>query len=336
MPVPAFAPRFGSKPAGGARDFDGFCRTALGPQLAELERRRRVVLVFIVLAGGCALASAAFFALAPSGSLHGIHRLLPLTLLGTVVLGVVGWWKQSGYRRDFKQEIMPEIVRFVSPGVVYSADDGVRQSTFVAGAIFPRGIDRYSAEDRVAGQIGKTPFEFSEVHAEYKTESSNDEGKRSTEWHTIFRGLYFVADFNKDFRTHTVVLPDRLERFGFLNRTLQKMNTSRGQLVSLEDPEFERAFVVYGDDQVEARYILTPALMQRMLALRSKVKGPVFFAFSGSAVHVAIRSRQDHFEPTIWRSIRNPQRLAECCADLRLLIGMVEDLDLNTRIWTKV
>ena len=72
-----------------------------------------------------------------------------------------------------------------------------------------------------------------------------------------------MADFNKNFNGHTVVLPDTAEKIlGKFGQSLQSMS-SRGELVKLEDPEFEKEFCVYGDDQVEARYILSPALMKR-------------------------------------------------------------------------
>ena len=34
--------------------------------------------------------------------------------------------------------------------------------------------------------------------------------------------------------------------------------------IRLEDPEFQKQFEVYCDDQITARYVLTPAFMQRL------------------------------------------------------------------------
>ena len=47
------------------------------------------------------------------------------------------------------------------------------------------------------------------------------------------------------------------------------MKESTGQnSYILEDPEFERHFAVYADDEVEARMVLTPAMMRKLTALR--------------------------------------------------------------------
>jgi hypothetical protein len=39
----------------------------------------------------------------------------------------------------------------------------------------------------------------------------------------------------------------------------------------MEDPEFEKRFVVYTEDEAEARYILTPKLMHTMLMLSYRI-----------------------------------------------------------------
>ena len=147
-----------------------------------------------------------------------------------------------------------------------------------------------------------------------------------------------IADFNKHFRGVTVVLPDVAERtLGWVGQKLQDAFDvlRRGELVKLEDPEFEREFVVYGDDQVEARYILTPALMQRLLEFKRKAGRRVHFSFALSSVYIAIETRKDMFEPRMFRSFLHQDAVLEHLRDLQFATGVVKDLDLNTRIWSK-
>ncbi|MCO7113693.1 DUF3137 domain-containing protein [Bacteroides uniformis] len=67
-----------------------------------------------------------------------------------------------------------------------------------------------------------------------------------------------------------MLLPDHLEnKIGYLAQTIQGMKEKYGaKFVHLEDPEFERHFAVYADDEVEARMVLTPAMMRKLTALR--------------------------------------------------------------------
>jgi hypothetical protein len=183
----------------------------------------------------------------------------------------------------------------------------------------------------------KTAVRFSEVHAEYKTTTRDSRRRTRTQWHTIFKGLFFIADFNKHFSGRTVVLPDTAERFfGRFGQTLQNMNLTRAELIKLEDPEFERQFVVYGTNQVESRYILSTSLMQRILEFQKEVEAPLHIAFVASSIYIAIATRKNMFEPRIIRTILDIGLIQEYVEDLQLAMGIVEDLNLNTRIWTKV
>lgn len=49
---------------------------------------------------------------------------------------------------------------------------------------------------------------------------------------------------------------------------MQNINVGRPDVVRLEDPEFEKIFVVYSSDEVEARYILSTSFMERLVEFR--------------------------------------------------------------------
>jgi len=149
--------------------------------------------------------------------------------------------------------------------------------------------------------------------------------------------MLFIADFNKHFHGRTFVLPDLAQRLlGRIGQALQGIASGgRGDLVKLEDPEFERAFVVYSDDQVEARYILSPSLMRRILDVREKAGGRVYLAFRGSQLYLAMSQGRNLFEPPRRGTWLSQAAAEQHLRDLQLLVGFVEDLNLNTRIWTK-
>jgi hypothetical protein len=109
----------------------------------------------------------------------------------------------------------------------------------------------------------------------------------------------------------------------------------RGKLVRLEDPVFEKEFCVYGDDQIEARYILTPALMERIVAFKRKWDKKVSLSFIDSKVYLAININKNLFETRVFRPVADYSFMEENLRFLILLTEIVEDLNLNTRIWTK-
>lgn len=311
-------------------------RRELTPVLEGFEGRRKQCvkrLVFVVCGAVILAVVAAAIALGYQAS----PNVLVFVGFGAVALAGVGYtWVTSDYKADFKRQVIPRVVEAYLPGLRYTAHGVVGESKFRASGIFNRRMDRYRGEDHIAGRLDKTDFEFSEVHAEYKTQTRTRKGGTRTTYHTIFKGVFFIADFHKEFRTRTLVLPDTLERtFGFLGQKLQSWNFTRGELIKLEDPEFEREFCVYGDDQVEARYILSPSLMRRILTYKQKFGGSIYLSFLHSKVYVALSTGKNHFEARLFDPVNDFGLVQEYLRDLDLIVDIVEDLNLNTRIWTK-
>jgi hypothetical protein len=265
-----------------------------------------------------------------------IMLLLWPLLIGLGATGMAFYIITQSYRSSFKTSIIKPVVESFLPDIGYYPKQRIDRDLYQRSQLFLKGVDRYRGEDYIIGIKGKTEFEFSELHTEYITVTRTKNG-RSTSRHTIFKGIFFVADFHKDFNGRTFVLPDTIEGLlGKFGQTLQKANFSRPDLVKLEDPEFEKAFCVYADDQVEARYILSPSLMRRILNYKEKFGNKIYLSFIQSKLYIALSSNKNHFEPKVFSSVTNPGLIDEYLADLELFVGIVDDLNLNLRIWSKV
>ena len=317
-------------------EFRSYFEKALKPLLEVLDAKRKSIVSKLLLFGGMIAGLAGVLTVLVMHSTPDMGAVFFVLIPAGLLIGGLWWWLTHGFIHEFKLAVIAKVVAFVDPELIYQPTGSIRRSEFEASTLFKQRIDRYKGEDLVSGTMGKTAMRFSEVHAEYKTESRDSKGRRKTHWHTIFKGLFFIADFNKEFRGRTVVLPDTAERLlGRFGKMLQKMNVSRDDLVKLESPEFEKEFAVYGTDQVEARYILSTSLMERILNFKRKTRVPVSVAFVHSNVYVALQTRKNMFEPRIFRTLLNFDIVAGYLEDLRLAVGIVEELNLNTRIWTK-
>ena len=319
------------------RTFRQYYDEELLPALRQFEARRKGIvkrfLAIVLVAVG--VAGAAGIVTLTAHTSRVFFMIAAAVGAGAVILAWILLTK--GFVLDFKHAVIARIVTFCDESLVYRPKAHISEAVFRGSRIFEHRIDRYRGEDHVSGKVGATAIEFSEVHAEYKTRHRDSKGRTHTQWHTIFKGLFFIGDFNKHFKGCTVVLPDMAERtFGWLGKKLQEWNVARsGQLVKLEDPEFEKLFVVYGDDQIEARYILSPSLMRRITDFRNKTGKPIALSFVGSNVNLAVTTGKDMLEPRIFRPLTDFGMAAEFLADVQLAIGIVEELNLNTRIWTK-
>jgi len=250
---------------------------------------------------------------------YGLAIIFTVVLIVTICLFQF-YSQRSVLRKFYKKKIITAMVKELVEQGSYHPHRGVDESVFNDCALFTTP-DRYHSEDFISGMIEKTSFYFSEVHAEEKIVTSN--GKSTSEhWVTIFRGFFFIADFHKDFSGKTVV-----SRNSFL-----KLRRGR---VKLENTEFEKRFDVFSTDQVEARYILTPSMMERIVALDKRMDGNVALSFSRSNVIIAIKNATDHFETGLWSNPENTRTLLREYNLIISMISIVEELNLNTRIWSK-
>lgn len=259
--------------------------------------------------------------------------LAPFVILGIVLL-VKAHKKKKEYRNRYKNEVVREIIKAIDPTWQYYPDQYITNFEYSQSDLFRQSLDRYRGDDLISGKIDKTDFRFSELHTEYKTVTYDKNGNRRETWHTVFRGLFFHADFNKEIKGRTYIEPDTAERLlGKFGQKLQR--SSKGKLVKLENPEFEKIFAVYSTDQTEARYILTPTIMEALVAIYKKYKRKMHLSFIGSRVYVAMSFKQDLFEPKIFKSgVRFND--VEFMYNLFLMNAtIIQELNLNTRIWTK-
>lgn len=316
--------------------FENFFTTELLPELQPLERQRKSIVHKLTVTYSVLGVISLLLTLFLGTRIESLMFILSPVILSGILGLLLTKWMSSKYIHAFKHQVVSPIVQYISSDLTYHPQRGISESRFQASGIFKHRIDRYRCEDLVEGTVGQTRIEFSELHAEYKTEHRDSKGHRRTEWHTIFKGLFFIADFNKHFHGRTTVLPDTAENlFGRFGQKLQEIGKSHGELVKLEDPEFEKAFAVYSNDQVEARYILSPALMRRMLDFKNKTGEKVYFSFIGGEVYIGLSSTKDRFEPKLFSTVLDIELAREFVEDLQLALDVVKDLNLNTRIWTK-
>lgn len=244
------------------------------------------------------------------------------------VVALVVWYfcvsSRSGkLNARYKSEVIGSMISRLCDNARYLPDNGISQQQFMGSGLFSTRPDRYRSEDLISGRIDKTDFVCSEIVAQERRVTVDSKGRRREYWVDIFRGFFFIADFHKDFRGHTVV---------FRNSWFRWPSSRR---VKLENPVFEKRFDTYSTDQVEARYLLSPGMMERLLALDEKFPGRIVVGFVCSKVVVAIPDSQDHFETGIWRSQLCADTLRREYDTLTSLLGIVNDLQLNLRIWSK-
>ena len=304
-------------------DFDSLAQK-LAPTLQVLENKRKELLrkgrsegliyaAILLVVGVIALLIL---------KLEGIFGLIVIVVISVIIFITCINNKSKIFSFFYKEEVVDEIIHAFCPNAAYSPNGGVGEDLFRNSGLFT-SPDRYYAEDLIEGYLDKTSFICSEVHAEERRARYTKNGVRYY-WVDIFKGFLFIADFHKEFQGETTVLRDSFFKI--------KMGASR---VKMENPDFEKVFDVFSTNQIEARYLITPSMMERMLKLDSNFKKGVTISFRNSTILVAIPDSKNRFEADVWSSLSDMSILKSDFAVLQSLLEIVDELNLNTRIWSK-
>lgn len=304
-------------------DFDSLAQK-LAPTLQVLENKRKELLrkgrsegliyaaIFLVV-GVIALLIL---------KLEGIFGPIVIVVVSVIIFITCINNKSKMFSFFYKEEVVDEIIHAFCPNATYSPNNGVSEDLFRNSGLFT-SPNRYHAEDLIEGCLDKTSFICSEVHAEERRARSTKNGVQYY-WEDIFKGFLFIADFHKEFQGETTVLRDSFFKI--------KMGASR---VKMENPDFEKVFDVFSTNQIEARYLITPSMMERMLKLDSNFKKGITISFRDSTILVAIPDSKNRFEADVWSSLSDMSILKSDFAVLQSLLDIVDELNLNTRIWSK-
>lgn len=317
-----------------ASELTDFYYNELYDSLAALEEERKNVRQKVITLFGILGAVSLAIILVIYSSCHCFNESFIWIGVSATAIGGFGYrFIIKEYRSGFKEKIIRPLIGAIEKELRYAPNAMVPQPLFEFSHLFEQRIDRYRGNDLVRGKIDGIDIQFSDIHAQHRSRDS----KGREQWSTIFQGLFIVAEFNKHFKGQTVVLPDVAENlFGsFIGNILQSKNFTKDQLVKMDDPAFEKAFVVYGTDQIEARYILTHTMMQRLLKLQNETGRKIYVSFTGEKIMIAIDYDKDLFEPTVFSSLLSIEQAMGYIRTLRSSIGIVEELKLNERLWSK-
>ena len=229
---------------------------------AEVARLRNMS---IGIATACAIAAILF----PLVTRIGDARI-PLVLAA----GVFAVWFVRARRELASHCTNLAAKRFVAAlnrGLSYRTGSSLTQQQFQAADLFRESVHRWTSRDEIAGRADGVRFTLHRVRA-----TAKERGRM------VFDGVVIKIDFGTTFPGHTLVIPDGdAEPVG---------NRVRKDLVMLKHPTFEKEFSVFASDYYEARRLVTPALMDAVLAAAPSFPEGIRMAFVARSLFVAVRT----------------------------------------------
>ncbi len=292
-------------------NFVKFCKKNIVKDLISLEKQRIYYILAVVLLwilDIIVLAGTIYFATENGLKLDGDIFSLIIAVAVSLHFLIV-----KNYKNKAKKIVLPKLISYL--GKFEIIEDKYQKSIFqnyLKSLNLISEFNNYHADDYLVGTYKDVKLDVIEVDLSKKS------GKNSVK---IFKGLFVKFKSFKKFQGYTVIKRESL-----------KIGNSKEQVV-LEDPVFEKYFDVTATDQIEARYLLTPAFMNRLVQLNKKNIGKnLTMSFEHGNVNIAVSSSKDWFEVPLLKPVTEISNYRAIVLDLLSILSIIDVLKLDQKI----
>lgn len=242
---------------------------------------------------------------------------LVFAFMAAIGAGVIAYQPLAKIGRKLKQEYCTAIAEAMGATFRVAAFDPPAFARLKGLRLVP-GYARSNFEDLFTGTHKGARYELYEAHLEQRTTDS----KGRTRYTTVFRGQLIRMHFPREFLGVTIVRRDAGVFNVFGGGELDGRKLERVRLVA---SEFEKAFEVWGTDQVEARYLLHPVMMERLIELEKGLHGKrLRCGFENGDLLVAVEGG-NLFEPgDLFKPLVDPARARRIINEIA---GVVKVMD---------
>jgi hypothetical protein len=295
------------------QSFDAIYESRIKPELVKAEGQRRgAVLIFIA---GLGLA-AALVALEVwlTGVITEGRSNFPnswVLILTVFLIPFFAYIPLAGVGEKAKRAVITALCDPIGISYALGAKELDGYGSFLSLNLLPRN-SRTTFEDIFTGERAGTKFTLCNATL------VQGSGKNQ---HTVFQGQVFHLSTPRRLLGTTVVLRNS----GWLNMFEKPKGLDA---VGLEDPVFNKAFVVFGSDQVEARELLTPVFMQELNDLEAAYKAAhLRCGFQVSEAFIAMQGKERFRIGSLFSSLVDRSRVENIARDIEQVFKLIDRFD---------
>ena len=143
----------------------------------------------------------------------------------------------------------------------------------------------------------------------------------------------FKNGFNLEMLIVFLVLAAIIFGIVYLINKFSSKSDIKWQEIKLEDPEFTKKYKAYSGNQIEARYLITPAFMERFQNIQTAFgTNKVKCSFYGNSLMFAISTNKNLFEiGNLWKNLENPKQMETFFNELSSIFVLVEHFKLDEK-----
>ena len=250
-------------------------------------------------------------------------------IASVIALGAAGAWGYAPRAKAIKETkhgINRAIAESLGLGYEIECEPGRGFELAKTYKMVP-SYDRSSFEDLWSGNLGGRAFTLHEAHLEERRGSG-----KNRHWVTVFRGAILTIAFDRSFHGTTLVERGKKHRklFGGQKDSVT-FDGHRLDTVDMVHPEFEDLYCVFSDDQVEARYLVHPRYVERLVDVERAFGGQnVRALFKGGELAIAIESG-NMFESGSMDVSKDRELVQKTCDQFMTLVELAATLNEPAR-----
>ncbi len=260
----------------------------------------------------------------------------------------------KNFQNLVKKDLLPKILENIE-GISWCSGKNIISNEIIRKSRLFTSYNSKINDDEFEGEYKGVRFKVAETRL---TNESNE--NRSIQY--IFNGIIILVDSNKEVKAHTKIQPKMdikmeiilifmlifiLILLGyFLYYTISSENyisslivlfliihcfsilfSKQNNIMTLEDSEFDKKFNVTTDDQVEGRYLITPAFMDRFKNLQTAFKTKnIECAFFDDKIMFALHTNKDFFELSggLFHSLKDPKQIESFYNEITAIYDIID------------
>ena len=208
--------------------------------------------------------------------------------------------------------------------VIYEQDKGISVDEIYDKKLISTG-DLFNSNDFLKASYKDVQFRFSDVHTQEKVEKKDKDGKVHTYYETLFRGQWYEFDFNKPFKSNVRI-------YESYSNSLKNNKSNR---ILMEDVEFNNKFFIQADSELDAFYILTPNIIEKIKELSLKLSGNINLGFINNKLFISVYSGKDMFELNLFAKFNLDEEINKINNDIKVICDFIEILNLDNDLFRR-
>ena len=300
-----------------------------------------------------------------AGYIRGLYYEIACGLL-VLALIFIPYFMNKNFVKMLKEGCMRSLTKVFGEVEWGQGKDMITSTDLDKSELFS-AFNRRSTDDAFRGQYNDVDFVISETDLTF--ESGSGKNKRRS---TIFKGVVISFKFNKTIKNKTIittkwdmntartskwmffisllpilvyifVVPDKLVLIptcvilllavliSLFDRNVKQEKLDK---ITLEDPVFDKKFDVYSSDEVESRYLITTAFMERFNNLNTSFGAKkAKCSFFDENIMFAISTNKNLFEiGNLFQRLDDPNRITEFFNEVASILTLVDYFKLDENI----